>query len=254
MFMKINLEKTLHLASRPLAFIINNTFLYFIGDKTRPKFHPTASLMPELLFFDQNFNKVKEEFYNVYNNQKLLGYEKYDPNQNYIANTVDTHKKWNVFVFNLMGAINEKNLNSCPTIKEGLSKIPGYFQAMFSVLEPGKSIPAHHGQYMGYLRYHLGIKIPKENPPYIKVGDEAYTWREGESILIDDSWRHEVINNCKETRVVFIVDILRPLPYRILNQINHFIIHILIKNTYARKMKKNMEKIERSQINRVVVT
>ena len=43
--------------------------------------------------------------------------------------------------------------------------IPNLFQAFFSILEPGKSIPAHEGPYCGYLRYHLGLIVPEESPP-----------------------------------------------------------------------------------------
>ena len=86
------------------------------------------------------------------------------------------------------------------------------------LLDPrgGKSIPVHEGPYRGYLRYHLGLVVPAEDPPSIRIKDQHYTWREGESILFDDSWEHEVINHCPEDRVVLIVDIRRPdaLPLR----------------------------------------
>src|SRR5262249_16263681 len=33
----------------------------------------------------------------------------------------------------------------------------------------------------------------------------------GEGVLFDDTWSHEIKNECSETRVVLIVDILRPM-------------------------------------------
>ena len=90
--------------------------------------------------------------------------------------------------------------------------MPGVLQAFFSVLEPGKSIPLHDGPYIGYLRYHLGVHVPKEDPPMIRVADHPYVWKDGESVLLDDSWPHEVINHSREPRVVLIVDLPRPLP------------------------------------------
>jgi hypothetical protein len=45
----------------------------------------------------------------------------------------------------------------------------------------------------------------------MRVKDEVYTWKEGESTVFDDSLEHEVYNTSHETRVVLIVDFLRPM-------------------------------------------
>jgi aspartate beta-hydroxylase/beta-hydroxylase len=62
------------------------------------------------------------------------------------------------------------------------------------------------------LRYHLGLVVPDRNPPSIRLKNQVYTWKEGESVLFDDSWNHEVYNHCDQDRVVLIVDIRRPMP------------------------------------------
>jgi aspartyl/asparaginyl beta-hydroxylase (cupin superfamily) len=54
--------------------------------------------------------------------------------------------------------------------------------------------------------------VPAEKPPQLRVRGEPYTWREGESVLFDDSHDHEVINSSDGPRVVLIVDIPRPMP------------------------------------------
>jgi aspartyl/asparaginyl beta-hydroxylase (cupin superfamily) len=100
----------------------------------------------------------------------------------------------------------------CPRTTALLDGIPGLFEAFFSILEGGKSIPAHVGPYRGYLRYHLGLVVPEKDPPSIRVKDQVYTWKEGESVLFDDSWNHEVYNRSSGDRVVLIVDIRRPMP------------------------------------------
>jgi aspartyl/asparaginyl beta-hydroxylase (cupin superfamily) len=46
----------------------------------------------------------------------------------------------------------------------------------------------------------------------MRVKDRYHTWREGESLLFDDSWNHEVVNESDGIRVILIVDILRPMP------------------------------------------
>lgn len=54
--------------------------------------------------------------------------------------------------------------------------------------------------------------MPRERPPHIRVAGQAYTSKEGEGVLFDDSWPHEVVNDASEPRVVLIVYVPRPLP------------------------------------------
>ena len=119
-----------------------------------------------------------------------------------------------------------------------LDTIPNLYQVFFSILDPGKSIPAHHGPFYGFLRYHLGLIVPKTDPPSIRVKDKIYTWKEGESILFDDTWEHEVYNKSSEMRVVLLIDILRPLPlfFHLLNKLCKF----YLRNTYGKKVMNNM--------------
>jgi Aspartyl/Asparaginyl beta-hydroxylase len=73
-----------------------------------------------------------------------------------------TTGKWKVFMLELLGHRTERNRARCPQTCAALARVPGVLQAFFSVLEPGKSVPLHDGPYVGYLRYHLGIKVPKD--------------------------------------------------------------------------------------------
>jgi Aspartyl/Asparaginyl beta-hydroxylase len=69
----------------------------------------------------------------------------------------------------LLGRRAEKNRARCPATCAALAKVPGVLQAFFSVLEPGKSVPLHDVPYLGDLRYHLGLRVPSEDPPQIRV-------------------------------------------------------------------------------------
>jgi aspartyl/asparaginyl beta-hydroxylase (cupin superfamily) len=120
--------------------------------------------------------------------------------ERYISGTIDPDKDWKVFM--LYGA----NKSKCPRTAALIGHIPNVLQAFFSILDPGKSIPAHCGPYLGYLRYHLGLRVPQNRPPSIRIKDQYYTWKEGQSIIFDDSWEHEVYNESDDLRVVLIVD------------------------------------------------
>ncbi|MEL7148503.1 MAG: aspartyl/asparaginyl beta-hydroxylase domain-containing protein, partial [Bacteroidota bacterium] len=139
-----------------------------------------------------------------------------------------------------------ENQTQCPETTRILKQVPNLFQAFFSVLEGGKSILSHHGPYMGYLRYHLGLIVPENDPPSIKILDEVYTWQEGESMIFDDTLKHEVINYSTDIRVVLIVDILRPMPL-IPHLINWFTTRFLIKNVYGKTVIKNLNSFKRKQ-------
>jgi aspartate beta-hydroxylase/beta-hydroxylase len=129
-----------------------------------------------------------------------------------ISARVDPDRDWKIYPLNIMGVKPNAFCARCPKTSKLLDGIPGLFEAFFSILEGHKSIPAHEGPYRGYLRYHLGLVVPEKNPPSIRLRDHVYTWKEGESVLFDDSWNHEVYNQCDEDRVVLIVDIRRPMP------------------------------------------
>jgi ornithine lipid ester-linked acyl 2-hydroxylase len=152
--------------------------------------------------------------------QAIPRYHEISARETYISGTIDPDKDWRVFMIRSPIGTPRKNQAKCPRTTELIGKIPGVVSAFFfSILDPGKSIPAHRGPYLRYLRYHLALRVPKNNPPKMRVKDEFYLWEEGKSIVFDDSLEHEVYNKSDETRVVLIVDFLRPmnLPAHALN-------------------------------------
>lgn len=85
--------------------------------------------------------------------------------------------------------------------------------AYFSLLRPGSSLKAHCGPTNCRLRAHLGLVVPSTDPAVcgIRCGDEPpRSWHEGEVLLFDDSFEHEVWNHTSEPRLVLIVDIWHP--------------------------------------------
>ncbi len=69
---------------------------------------------------------------------------------------------WKVFIFYIYGSKYEQNCLRCPNTTEALKLIPGMTTAMFSILKPGKHIPAHGGPWKGVLRYHLALRTPAD--------------------------------------------------------------------------------------------
>ena len=44
----------------------------------------------------------------------------------------------------------------------------------------------------------------------MRIGDKEVAWKEGEIMVFDDSFEHEVWNNGTEERTIFILDIFHP--------------------------------------------
>jgi aspartyl/asparaginyl beta-hydroxylase (cupin superfamily) len=180
------------------------------GEK-RPVFHDVEKTRPELRTIDENFEVIQAEMNAILSDRgRFPRYHEADASQKAISGNDD--KDWRVFMLLVAyPTIALSNAERCPQTVAILRKIPGITFAFFSILDPGKSIPAHEGPSFANLRYHTALKIPREKPPSIRVKDQNYTWKEGESVLFDDSWEHEVYNEADDVRVVLIVDVIRPV-------------------------------------------
>ncbi len=228
----------------------NRVISQYDGGTQRPVILDVISTFPELSLIEQNYDTIKTEFENVIRHFEIPAYHEVEQRQYAISGKVAPNVKWKVFLLYYSGETPDLAKELCPNTCNILKEIPNIYKVFFSVLEPGKSIPAHHGPYRGYLRYHLGLKVPKVSPPSIRIKDQIYLWKEKESILFDDTWEHEVINHSKEERVVFIIDLLRPLPF-IPDMINRFIANFLLKKVRIRKVLKDVARLNnnREQIN-----
>lgn len=218
---------------------LNQWFRKTAGGDKRPVVFDIDKTMPELREIEKAFPEIRREFLAASKQVAVMPtFHELDPLQRGISAT--TPHDWRMFYLYAMGDTAEENAALCPATIAALRKIPHLFQASFSILDPGKSIPEHSGPYFGYLRYHLGIEVPAEDPPSIRIRDHVHTWQEGESILFDDSWDHEVINNSTERRVVLIVDVLRPMPRR-QHLANHYFTLFIIRFFYGRMVLQRLK-------------
>ena len=128
--------------------------------------------------------------------------------------------RWKTFFFRAWGLRVDSNCQRCPATAAVLDRIPGLKSAFFSILLPRKHLPAHRGPYAGVLRYHLGLIVPDVERCRIRVGNDVGHWREGDSLVFDDTFEHEVWNDTDDVRVVLFADIARPMPWplRVVNE------------------------------------
>jgi aspartyl/asparaginyl beta-hydroxylase (cupin superfamily) len=218
--------------------MVNSFFDLYIGGQNRSIVFDIKNINSKLHLLTNNYESIKCEFEKFNDNLTIAEYHKIDTDQYRISGKVNQNKKWKTFILNACGIYSKEALVFCPKTCDYLKQIPNLFQVMFSVLEPGKSIPAHVGPYKGYLRYHLTIKAPTDNPPRIRIKDQYHIWKDGNTILFDDSWEHEVLNNSNQERVILMVDVLRPMPL-IPTKLNEIFVKVLFRPLYAREILKN---------------
>jgi aspartyl/asparaginyl beta-hydroxylase (cupin superfamily) len=226
-------------AERFLA-LLNSVFGRAAGGAQRPVFFDIDQTAPALRLLDRHCAEIQQELQALLvERERIPRYHEVSKAETYISGTVNPDKSWRVFMLKWVpGGGLERNRAKCPRTAALVDRLPNVLQAFFSILDAGKSIPAHDGPYKGYLRYHLALKVPAEDPPSMRVKDQIHTWEEGKSILFDDSWNHEVMNRSKDLRVVLIVDVLRPMSWP-LSALNWLLTQVIGKRTEEAKQARN---------------
>lgn len=118
---------------------------------------------------------------------------------------------WKSFFLWGYGFAIEENIARCPRTAAAVRQIPGLNSAFFSILAPGTHIPAHRGVTKGILTCHLGLIVPTDGDVRMRVADRIVRWAEGETLVFDDTYDHEVWNETRHTRVVLLIHVERPL-------------------------------------------
>ncbi len=178
-----------------------------VGDAT---FFPLERF-PWVGELEANWTTIRAELEQVLEDHEALPNFQ-DISKDQIEITDDDH--WKTFFLYGYGFEAKLGTELCPQTAALMRSIPGMTTAMFSILSPRKHILDHRGPYKGVLRYHLGLIVPRDAEDCrIRVGQDFRHWREGASMVFDDTFNHEVWNETDETRVVLFVDVLRPLPF-----------------------------------------
>jgi aspartate beta-hydroxylase len=122
-------------------------------------------------------------------------------------------RDWRMFIIKAYGVTVQNNLQRCPTVAALLEQAPEVVSATFSFLAPGKHIPEHRGPFRGILRFHLMLSMPNDASGVpacvMNIDGVPYRLRDGESLLWDDTYRHEVWNRSEHVRIALLLDVWR---------------------------------------------
>ncbi len=214
-----------------------NLKLYNSRIKT-PAYLDLEEYFPEYKILEENWLDIKKEIERVIDSGKTLPkFHEIDDGQEYISD--NDGLSWHLLNLLLYTMWHKKNAELCPKTTSLLKKIKSVKSAYFSILEPGKHIPPHKGPYKGIIRYQLAISVPKKGECKILVDGKPYLWKEGESVLFDDTYTHEVVNNTSEYRVALLLDVKRTIPGFFLRQYDSFVFRliqvlVILNNTFSK--------------------
>jgi len=150
--------------------------------------------------------------------------------------------RWKTFFFYGYGYRMDDNCARCPQTTRLIESVPGMTTAFFSILAPGKHIPPHRGPYKGVMRYHLGLRVPEPRERCrIRVGDDTGYWREGGSLLFDDTYEHEVWNDTDGVRVVLFLDVMRPMRFPGA-LVNRLVFNLIRLSPYVQRARRNQQR------------
>jgi ornithine lipid ester-linked acyl 2-hydroxylase len=201
------------------AFLLSKLIELFVRN---PPFLEVEKVFPEASLLRDNWRVIQEEARALLADvESIPEFHQVDRLQRLIS--AKDNVAWRTFFFKGFDKWLPQNCALAPRTAEMLRRLPSISTAMFSIIDGGKHIPPHVGFFKSVLRYHLALMVPGDAPVYIVVNGQEYRWREGEDVLFDDTYPHEVWNKSRERRVVLFCDVLRdktlPPLFRSLNRL-----------------------------------
>jgi hypothetical protein len=117
---------------------------------------------------------------------------------------------WKVFMLWETGRKHRQNCDRLPIltrIMESDDRVRTTSGLIYlSRLAPHTHVAAHRGPTNIRLRLHLPFRVPAGDCA-MQVGGEVRSWVEGEAVVFDDLYEHEVWNNTDEDRLVMVADL-----------------------------------------------
>jgi len=133
---------------------------------------------------------------------------------------------WRVFVLKAYGVDIKKNQAACPHLAQLVASSPDVLSASLSFLAPHKHIPRHRGPFRGVLRFQLGLSVPRaadgRAAAVLTLDGREHHIGDGQAMLWDDTFAHEVHNRSDAVRIALLLDVRRrgmPLDMTVLSRL-----------------------------------
>ena len=204
-----------------------NALMYLFSAVPNKPILPVSTI-PDLARLRDNWTTIRDEATALFDEGRIKasdGYNDWGFNSFFRSG-------WKRFYLKWYGDALPSAERMCPQTVALLKSIPCIKGAMFATLAPGGRLVRHRDPYAGSLRYHLGLVTPTHpGECRIFVDGNAYTWRDGEDLLFDETFLHYAENTTDQNRIILFCDIERPLHTSAMRAVNRWVSRRIIKET-----------------------
>jgi aspartate beta-hydroxylase len=186
--------------------------LIYDGRIDGPPVLDMAAYFPDGFAFADAWRGIRDEALDLSRNLHRVP-RFHDIMREQISISANDGRDWRMFVLKAYGTEVRKNMAACPTLARLVERTPDVLSASISFLAPGKHVPAHRGPFRGVLRFYLGLSVPVTDDgrpaAVLRVAGTEHRVGDGECMLWDDTFAHEVWNDSRQVRSVLLLDVWR---------------------------------------------
>lgn len=176
-----------------------------------PKHH-----YPELDVLDEQWETIRDEALALYQNGMIK------TKDDLPASSFYKDGRWTSFYLKVYDNDIPSAREMAPQTMALLDRVPSMHIALFACLNPGKKLSGHHDPFSYTLRYSLGLSTPNAEGCGLVVDGENYQWRDGDSIIFDETYYHSAYNETDKPRIILMTDVDRPLRWAWVQKIYYF--------------------------------
>lgn len=189
------------------TFMVSFNIPAYMLSKVPLTSHLSKDHFPDLQVIEDNWEVIREEALALYENGHIAIKDDLPASSFYKDN------RWTSFYLKVYDHDIPSAYALAPKTMELLDKVPSMHIALFACLNPGKKINNHHDPFSYTLRYSLGLSTPNSDGSGLMVNGEDYKWKDGESVIFDETYFHNAYNNTETPRIILMTDIDRPLKW-----------------------------------------
>jgi aspartyl/asparaginyl beta-hydroxylase (cupin superfamily) len=150
-----------------------------------------------------HYDEIKAELNNYLCTHQMVPY--------FHQSMVSKKDKWKTIGLKFWEIEMPKHMVHFPKTKNWLKQHRNVVSCSFSQLDANSRILPHAGDTNGIYRVHLGFEVPEGLPRCgFRVRDQRRSWKEKELFGFLDAYNHEAWNESERTRIIMLIDVIRP--------------------------------------------
>lgn len=171
------------------------------------------SYLPEVQLLEDNWETIRDEALALYTGGNITAKDDLP------ASSFYKDGRWTSFYLKVYDNKLPSAYELAPKTMALLDQMPTMNIALFAVLMPGKKLNRHHDPFAYTVRYSLGLSTPNDEKCGLTINEEDYIWRDGESVVFDETYIHSAWNNTDKPRIILMTDVDRPMKLKFVEKI-----------------------------------